>query len=681
MLNSKIRSRLILICILMVPLVLLNACGDGDSNQVQNPVIPSVGADDAGMSGSAGHHLWGYWMGYIPETHDSLELIPCRGAMIHVNTRRLLEVSPCTDCLTLENLVFDDIEQAITAEIQLRPPFPGLDKFTGFDVRAVVISDGSLFFPGMDATVPDVDWGDFTLVDPDGYTRLWNTLEFPEGSGPFKILEYSRGNLASPGDFTGTVNPYIEYGQYPRNHFPAGGAMTRELWFKMVPGEIRFGYAIDVSWELPTVDPPVNIQFDFPSSANALEPIGYSYVNSVDCTDVVGSPGLTGMLLLDRQGWETVSTAHIECPEVWVGIIEADSINYTGSTTDGDHLKVEFSFTNELGASAGEYPVLIRVIDTQHDYWLGDVNHMYQLVSISVQEYIEPEFAGEIVFCAPEVDPVFPPPALNVFLLDLETMVETQLTPFIGVGAIFNEPRINPAGTHMLLNFAPTPFAAKISVYEIGGSSWSASPTDVYDGQADFHPDGEHILVASGTQFDDTPDLFSMKYDGTERTKICTAAETVRNPRWNMDGTKIVMTQGMEFWDPPNNSLWIYDIGTETFTEIMAADVVDENPSWGPMTGSGQELIVYASSRDHHPDYETDIFVINPNTQEILFKLDTGEHEDHPSFSPDGLSFVFSMITGEGDTELFVCEWQTGIITQLTDDDTYDGSPSWGWNW
>jgi Tol biopolymer transport system component len=421
---------------------------------------------------------------------------------------------------------------------------------------------------------------------------------------------------------------------------------------------------------------------DFPPSANALEP----YITSIRQSELFSEIGSTAGLsvdLLDRQQqWGgQPSCALLEAPDLWRGLIEPTAWGFVVDPPPLEwQMTAMFEITNEYGASAGSYKALFVAKDPETDFWLGDVNHAYQLFTIEVIESVEPEVEGEIVFVGPEIEPEFPPPALNTLLLNLDTMEESQLTSFSGMGAIFEEPRINPLGTHMMLTFCPTPTASHVTMYEIGGSNWDVSPMGVYDGNADFHPDGEHILVASGTQYGDTPDLYSMEYDGSNRELIATAPDTVRNPRWNADGTKIVMTLGQDPHDPPNSALYIYDVDADTFTEIAAAPGVDEHPCWCPVLVDGQEWIAFDSSRDHHPDYNTDIYIINPVTEEIVYRYTAGLYERHPSFSPDGLSFVYCATDGD-DEELFVHFWKTGETIQLTDDDSYDGDPSWGWNW
>jgi len=659
----------------------ITGCSEGNPG---GPLTPSPEfKNQNGIENAPQRVLWGYWIGYIPETHDSLELIPVRNAAMHLNARRLLESDDCDSCLTILDLEIDPDADTLMAEIQITHPYPGLDRFTGFNVRAVVISDGSMYFPELDARVPNPNLGDFTCGGS-GYTRMWNSVDFPEGSGAFPMLEYSQGKFASPGSFTGTVNPFTSFNNddYERNILAAGSSESRHFYFDLISGGIKFGYAVDASWQLPTVDPPVNVLTDFPASANCLEAVTDSYWPAGHIDETQGAVSEITYPLKDFQGWETVSTAVLECPDLWTGTISYSSIELVEELTYYDTFEISFELTNEFGTDPGEYYGMLKVQDIGQDPWLGDINDLYMIVPIVVHEVVEPEFTGEMVYLAPGPDDPMGPGAQNVFHYDFDTGIETQLTNFMGVGYLFHGPRINAQGTHHLHCAGPTPYYGNVRVYEFGGSDWSIT-TDEVDDYADFHPDGLHILTASGDEWGNTPDLYVMEYDGSNRTLLTTASESIMNPKYSPDGDRIAMTLGMTYGDPPSSELWIYDIDGDTWTEILPANGTDNNPSWSPVKPWGHDLLIFDSSRNNYPDYDSDIFIINPDTQEILFVMDTGESEQHPSFSPDGLSFVFSMIDDDtGDTELYVCEWQNGgAITAITDDETYDNTPSWGWGW
>lgn len=655
--------------------------GCSDSSEAILPSVPKLSISSPSLK--AGHHLWGYWEGYIPESNDSMTLLPVREPQMHLNVRKFLEDSPCTNCIKILSVHPDQINKTLNVQIQLIHPFPGFPQYTGFDVRAVVITNGSLYFPALDARVPYADSGDFTLLNPDGYTRLWNTNEFAPGSGPFKILEYSKGKFASAGGFSSTVNPYIEFSLEPRSHFPPGQSITRSFVFNLVPGPKKFGYAVDASWAPPTVDPPKNILTDFPENANAIEPKVLGMMQYEPLNDQIGSYGYFNVDLVDRQSDFDYPSVLLEAPDIWNGAIEAEMWGVSPGEPFWHPFVVGFQIYNEYGVPEGEYPVLFRITDGILDPWLGDINHSYALSKVIVQHQELPQITGKIVFTAPgPPGPGGEPGALNVFLLDVETMEETQLTNYIGVGAIFTEPRINPKGTHMLLTFCPTPFASRVIVFDIAsGTSWSATPAGFYDGTADFHPDGEHILAASGTQFDNIKQLVSMKYDGSDRIIIDSAPGNIRNPKWSPDGNRIAMTLFNN--STTESSLWIYDTKAGIFTELVPAEGLDEHPSWSPVKLNGHYLIAFDSNRYTFSDEVFDIYIVNPDTSEIVDIIVMSQPLRHPSFSPDGLSIVLSGPDwwGGSSTELYVYSFPTFEWFQLTMDDTYDGSPSWCWGW
>ena len=63
--------------------------------------------------------------------------------------------------------------------IILNHPYPGNLKLTGFDVRGVFITGSDFMFPVSGRTVASGD-GIAHLLNPDGYTSLFNPVEFPE---------------------------------------------------------------------------------------------------------------------------------------------------------------------------------------------------------------------------------------------------------------------------------------------------------------------------------------------------------------------------------------------------------------------------------------------------------------------------------------------------------------------
>ncbi|MFH1677017.1 MAG: hypothetical protein ABIC40_08320, partial [bacterium] len=476
------------------------------------------------------------------------------------------------------------------------------------------------------------------------------------------------------------VNPFIGFATDPRMHFPAGGTITKQFIFNLKPGPLEFGYAIDCSWEPPIHEPVENIETDFSPSANAIEPLIAGWEFKGPLYSNVGSECELVITAADHQAWQPMH-AVIVAPALTDGwfidpvIVQGDGIPFWFET------ELHFNLVNEKGAPAGTYYALVGLFEDSQDPWLGSIHYGWQLIEITVENNTNPDFGGLVVHTAPgPPGPGGSPGAANMFLLNLNTQEDTQITGFIGVGILIGDPGINPAGTHMLLPYGGTPFYFNVHVFEIGGASWSVTPTDACDGAADFHPDGEHILIASGDSVGNLTDLYSCKYDGSERTLITKAPKAIRDPKWDPEGNRIVGVMDTGTSDPLQSSLFIYDTGAGTWTEMASALGSDERPSWSPVKIDGHYLIAFDSNREDQFDPDRDIYILNPDTDEIIKHIDIGQNEMHPSWSPDGLSLLFSMGTGD-ETEIYFYYMPMNLFANVTDDDTWDYSPSWSWGW
>ncbi len=664
--------------------ILISACGSNQNavtpDTPLNPDRTPVGAEMA-----TGHNLWGYWNCCIPPTLDTIEFLPARSGEFHLNTRRFLEDTICKDCLTLLSLEKDYSDMVMTAEVRITHPFAGNPKFTGFDVRGIVISNGSLYFPLLDARVPDASQGDFALLNPDGWTRLWNTKEFAPGSAPFPILEYSKGKFAAPGGFTGTVNPYVEFAQEPRSCFPSGASITRELKLTLIPGGAIFGYAVDASWEPPTVDPPVDLKTDFPESANALEPWLVTVWQSEPLKDQAGDTATEIVRMIERQDEGLPEYTYMECPLLWDGVIQSMLWIEWPNEPFWYPLTSFFPIVNETGAPEGSYPAMVLVKDGFTDANLGDINHRYELAYVQVQHYVLPPFTGKAVYLAPEpVDPGSDG-VPNMFLLDMVTMEETQVTDYTTFENYIEEPRINAQGSRMLLTvYGDTmQMDGSLEVHDVSGpGSWVITPPDGVLGTADFHPDGDHIVVAAGVSFENLTDLVAVKYDGTGWTKIATAPGTVRFPRCSPDGTRIAMV--ITIMDPYNyeTGLWIYDVDTSQFTKLVGGQYNIECPSWSPVKIGGADSIVYQTDQNDPGGFFVDLYTINPDTLEGGLLIDDDAPMDkHPSYSPDGLSVMYTRFSQSLTPGVWVYMTGTKQTYQITKDGSLANSPCWSWDW
>jgi len=275
-------SALSLVAILMVSV--LAAC-----SSTIDPASPQV-TDNSRAANLTSHINWGTWDVTIDPETGQVETVPLRTAEFNANVVRFLQppIAPIQLlAMQIDPLETDLMNGVVSMDVTVRHPFPGATKFRGFDVRGIIHLSGAAtgeYDPGV--SIPSFETT--RVVNPDGYTRWWNQVEFT--SYGF-IFGYTEGNYAHPGfTSTATVNPYkiftpsleptqpfYQMDLSQRATFPAiDGYATRRyvIEFDMTQTPpFGFKYSIDASWSLPDdaykPDFPVEA---FDERANCQEP-------------------------------------------------------------------------------------------------------------------------------------------------------------------------------------------------------------------------------------------------------------------------------------------------------------------------------------------------------------------------------------------------------------------------
>lgn len=271
-----ITKRFFFSSILIAATFLLIGCSGGGTNSIVQPEHP---VEIVAVSGS--HSTWGLWQFIADPDEGKLDVVQLREGNFHLNALVFLEPPPFTN-LTLESLEFNG--NIIEADIGLRHPFLGLDKFTGFDVCGVLISSGSVTgFTDTDLRMAGE--GETRLLNPDGLTRWWNPAEFPSNGTMFG---YEDGLLGAPdsfADFNCTLNGYKYYTDdlvdpdaplsdvtlESRGKFSAGQKNVRHFTIELGTEGFVFNYAVDASWQFPLGSPPYSVPDDFAAGANKTE--------------------------------------------------------------------------------------------------------------------------------------------------------------------------------------------------------------------------------------------------------------------------------------------------------------------------------------------------------------------------------------------------------------------------
>ena len=292
--RHKMKRFLPLPAILLVVLLIFGCSGKSGTD----PLSPDLLGPAGYARDQSSHVTWGLWEISIEPAGNNtgqIEIVPLRTATFNVNVQQFLTPPSSPVNLIIVELLPDTdfLTGYVRTRVGLRHPFPGVAMYRGFDVRGIVMMgdntvdehDSAIIYgmPLPDGSPSDVGY----LMNPDGYTRWWNPIEFTDSMG---LLAYKPNTMGTDPLPTCSLNAYKYFAdeldeegsvaslQVPnRGTFSTtGNQNTRiyDLQFPIDPLNVRFNLAIDASWDEP--DPegepdgyPVEY---FPPSAQVQEP-------------------------------------------------------------------------------------------------------------------------------------------------------------------------------------------------------------------------------------------------------------------------------------------------------------------------------------------------------------------------------------------------------------------------
>jgi len=306
----------------------------GCAHAGQNPLVPVAPGGDqerglpsphpAAVDRDGPYRLLGEWRFFISAERDRVDVVPRRDPHFHLNALKFLE-EYCKDCLQITGIK-NNGDSTIDLTVKITHPFKGFPQYTGFDVKGIIMFNGSLEFDTYainNLPVPDlclVSWkelGDPEVLNPDGYAFRWSPVY--ESGSEMPILNYWPGRY-SRGLPNAGLNAYLNfYTDEERHMFRTFGEVTRTYKIWLPPGEpVVAGYAVEACWEPPLVSPVTNPVADFPISANQPEPYyfniilnnGEPIVHGSGCCGA-DSPDGCDTLRLDVREWDEVKNTHL----------------------------------------------------------------------------------------------------------------------------------------------------------------------------------------------------------------------------------------------------------------------------------------------------------------------------------------------------------------------------------
>lgn len=282
--------------------ILFTGCGGGGGDGVL-PVIaepPEITAQTEGPDAITQHQgILGIWDVYIDTVNGNADIVPVRSTHFTGNLNNILVNYPQNFFLSDLDLS-DWIDQGILrVNLNLRHPLNGFDEYSIFDVMGVFLHNGdsTLAYDNVHYSGgPDAGPNEAIILNPDGYSRWFNFVEF-DGDG-LPILTYVPGPWTNLPDPSASINPYKIYADglgaeddyhvwitdpvnvESRNMFRSTSTNSRqfEIQFPKVDEiyQVYFQYAFVFTWAegdpALTGEPSIYEPMDFPQEANLDEP-------------------------------------------------------------------------------------------------------------------------------------------------------------------------------------------------------------------------------------------------------------------------------------------------------------------------------------------------------------------------------------------------------------------------
>jgi Tol biopolymer transport system component len=190
-------------------------------------------------------------------------------------------------------------------------------------------------------------------------------------------------------------------------------------------------------------------------------------------------------------------------------------------------------------------------------------------------------------------------------------------------------------------------------------------------------PMGGSHWIAFSDELNGNRDVYIIKTDGSNKTRLTSNEDWDWSPTWSPDGKQIAflsMRSG-------NSEIYIMDIDGSNTKRLTHNQSYEGYPAWSP---DGKN-IAFVSDRDE-PDpagcedsvegCNSNIYVIDIDSLDETRLTDASSDDQGPSWSPDGKHIVF-FSTHDGNVQIFMMDSDGSHTTRLTNDQAYNWRPAW----
>jgi Tol biopolymer transport system component len=259
---------------------------------------------------------------------------------------------------------------------------------------------------------------------------------------------------------------------------------------------------------------------------------------------------------------------------------------------------------------------------------------------------------------------------MQVFTMDPDGSNRTQLT-FNSEGRALH-PAWSPDGNKIIYvveyNFTTPNRITEFYTIKNDGSDHVLVPNSRDGHNPSWSPNGQRIV------FDRSGDILAMNLDGTALEQLTSEPSSDRNPDWSPDGSMISFESNRNSSDS-GGGIYIIDSDGSNLRQLTFNPVQgDFCSSWSRTNGR----ILFAGHRllEDSGVYQSDLFIIDPDSSNFSRLTRDDIPELYPSFSPDGLHVVY-LKANAGDFSIYRIDTDGTNETRVTTMEQLDEDPAW----
>ena len=197
---------------------------------------------------------------------------------------------------------------------------------------------------------------------------------------------------------------------------------------------------------------------------------------------------------------------------------------------------------------------------------------------------------------------------------------------------------------------------------KFGGDEWRLTSGHGVDIGASFSPD-ERTIAFMGSVAGNS-DIYTMGYNGKNRTRLTKLRNIEASPTWSPDGKRIAFVS--DRYGTPQIFVMNAD-GTDP-RRVTYDGNYNTSPDWSP----DGELIAYTSRKGG----SFGIFLVNPDTLESRPLVGEAGNNEDPSWSPDG-NFISFTSNRTGTYQIYLVDREGRREIRVTSGRNDKTSPAW----